>query len=283
MMNCLKFAVVPLALLATGVFAAEPGQLSPEQTRILEAARAAALAYTQQLPDFICTQMTHRAIFRTAENSFSGTGVSGRGPIAAMANGMGASSDTIEEQLTYVGGKESYEVLTHNGNKATNKDHMSLAGVVTAGEFGSLLSEVFDPTSRATFTWVHADKLHGRAVDVFRFHVPKEAGTSIFYRDTGKEIQVAYSGEVFIDAETMQVLEVQSKFDLPASFPIHVAERTVEYAPQQIAGKSYSLPSRSLVHMEDGSHSYENRIDFKNYHRFTSESTLHFDDGGQSK
>jgi hypothetical protein len=119
MTNCLKFALIPLALLATGAFAAEPGQLSPEQTRILEAARAAALAYTQQLPDFICTQMTHRAIFRTAENSFSGTGVSGRGPIAAMANGMAASSDTIEEQLTYVGGKESYEVLTHNGNKAT--------------------------------------------------------------------------------------------------------------------------------------------------------------------
>jgi hypothetical protein len=160
---------------------------------------------------------------------------------------------------------------------------MSLAGVISAGEFGSLLSEVFDPASHTTFSWAHTEKFHGRQVDVFRFNVPKEAGTSILYRDTDKEIQVSYSGEIFVDPTTAQVLEIDSKFDLPPMFPIHVAQRKVEYAPQQIAGKSYSLPARSLVHMEDGIHSYDNRIDFKDYHRFTSESTLHFDDGGQPK
>ena len=282
-MKCPRRAFVTLVLIATSVAAAEQGQLSPEQSRIIETARTAALDYTRQLPDFICTQITHRAIVKTPENSFSGTGVSGRGPIAAMANSMGFSSDTIEEQLTYVGGKESYEVLTLNGRKAVNKDHMSLAGVTSAGEFGSLLSEVFDPASHTTFSWARAEKLHGRSVNVFRFNVPKEAGTSILYQDTDKEIQVSYSGEVFIDPETMQVVEISSKFDLPPTFPIRVAERKVEYAPQQIAGKSYSLPARSLVHMEDGIHSYDNRIDFKDYHRFSSESTLHFDEGGQQK
>jgi len=68
-----------------------------------------------------------------------------------------------------------------------------------------------------------------------------------------------------------------SKLNLPANFPIHVAQRTIEYAPQDIAGKSYSLPARSLVHMEDAGHFYDNKIEFKNYHRFASESTLHFD------
>jgi hypothetical protein len=278
-----RFALVLLALIVTGSVAAEPAQLSPEKSRIIESARVAALEYTHQLPDFICTQITHRAIAKTAENGFSGTGVSGRGPIAAMANSMGFTADTIEEQLTYVGGKESYEVLSLNGRKAVNKEHMSLTGVISAGEFGSLLSEVFDPAWHTTFTWVHAEKFHGRPVDVFRFNVPKEAGTSIFYRDSDKEIQVSYSGEIYLDPETMQIVEIVSKFDLPPTFPIHVAERRVEYAPQQIAGKSYSLPTRSHVHMEDGIHSYDNQIDFKNYHRFSSESTLHFDDNGQSK
>lgn len=275
--------LILLTLIVIGAAPAETAQLSPEQSRILESARVAALEYTQQLPDFICTQITHRAIAKTPENSFSGTGVSGRGPIAAMANGMGFSADTIEEQLTYVGGKESYEVLTVNGKKAVNKQHMSFTGVMSAGEFGSLLSEVFDPASHTTFTWVHAEKLHGRPVDVFRFNVPKEAGTSVVYRDSDKEVEVSYSGEIYLDPETMQTVEIVSKFDLPPTFPIRVAERRVEYAPQQIAGKSFSLPLRSHVHMEDGIHSYDNQIDFKNYHRFSSESTLHFDDGSQSK
>lgn len=279
-----KLVFVLLMLVVTSASAAaESGQLSPEQSRMIEAARVAALQYTRQLPDFICTQVTHRAITKTPENSFNGTGVSGRGPIAAMAGNMGFSADTIEEQLTYVGGKESYELLTLNGKKTSKKEHMSLTGVISAGEFGSLLSEVFDPASHTTFSWVHAEKLHGRAVNVFRFSVPKEAGTSIFYKDSDKEIQVSYSGEIYVDPETMQTVEIVSKFDLPPTFPIHVAERRVEYAPQQIAGKSFSLPLRSHVHMEDGIHSYDNQIDFKNYHRFSSESTLHFDDSSQSK
>jgi hypothetical protein len=125
--------------------------------------------------------------------------------------------------------------------------------------------------------------MHGRPVDVFGFHVPPEAGTSIIYRDSDKEITVSYTGDIYIDPANMEVVEITSKYDLPPTFPIHIVERKVEYAPQEIAGKSYSLPSRSIVHMEDGMHSYDNRIDFKNYHRFATESTLHFDEGNQPK
>lgn len=279
-MTCLKFATVALVLMARSSFAAESGQLSPDQSKVIETARTAALQYTRLLPDFICTQITHRVISKTPDSNI-GAGVSGRSPIAAMANSMGFSSDIIEEQLTYVGGRESYDVLTFNGKKAVGKEHLSLGGAISAGEFGSVLSEVFDPASHTTFTWEHAEKLHGHPVDVFGFHVPKEAGTSIVYGDSDKEIQVSYSGEIYVDPASMEVVEISSKFDMPLNYPIHVVERKVEYAPQQIAGKNYSLPSRSLVHMEDGTHSYDNRIDFKNYHRFASESTIHFDNGSQ--
>lgn len=278
-MNCLK-TVLTIALLTSCGFAAEPAQLTPDQAKVLESARAAAMQYTKLLPDFICTQITHRSTSKNMANMGNlGAGISGRSPVAGMTNSSGYSNDVIEEQLTFAGGKESYDVLTVNHRKVTGKDHMLLAGAISAGEFGSALEEVFDPRSHTTFTWDHEATQHGHREWVFAFHVPKEAGTTIIYRDSDEDIPVSYAGRVFIDPATFQVVEITSKYDLPPDFPIKLVEREVEYAPQQIAGKSYNLPKRSLVHLEDGAHVYDNRIDFTSYHRFASESTIHFDNG----
>lgn len=283
-MTCLKSLALVLSLLASLGYAAEPAQLSSEQSGILEAARASAMQYKHLLPDFICTQITHRTTAKSMSNSGAmGTGISGRGTIASMANASGYSSDVIEEQLTYVGGKENYEVLSLNGRKAVGKDHMQFAGATSAGEFGSMLEEVFDPASHTTFTWSHTASMHGKRAWVYDFVVPRESGTEVIARDTDKEALVSISGQVFIDPETKDVLQITSKLDLPPNFPIKLAQRTIEFGPREIGGKSYSLPTRSLVHMEEGSESYDNRIEFKNYHRFASESTIHFDNENQQQ
>jgi hypothetical protein len=59
-MKRLGCVTVPLLLLVSSGYAAETSQLSAGQVKVLEAARASALQYRQQLPDFICTQITHR-------------------------------------------------------------------------------------------------------------------------------------------------------------------------------------------------------------------------------
>ena len=113
--------------------------------------------------------------------------------------------------------------------------------------------------------------------------MPRESGTEVIARDSDKQILVSISGQVYIDPATKEVLQISSKLDLPPDFPIRVAQRNIEFAPREIAGKNYSLPTRSLVHMEDGKSVYDNRIEFKDYHRFASESTIHFDNGSQPK
>ena len=119
-MNCLKIAAL-LVLLPCGAIAVEPAQLSADQTTVLESARTLAMQYTRLLPDFICTQITRRTIARSVDiNGNIGAGMSGRSPLAAMAGSSGYLSDVIDEQLTYVGGKESYEVLNVNGRKVHN-------------------------------------------------------------------------------------------------------------------------------------------------------------------
>jgi len=282
--NCLKIAATLLILLPSSAFAAESAQLSSEQISVLESARTLAMQYTHVLPDFICTQTTHRSISRALDSSGNmGAGISGRSPIAAMARASGYTSDTIDEQLTYVGGKESYEVLTVNGKKVHNVDHLQFQGATSEGEFGSMLVQVFDPASHATFTWGHATSVHGRHAWMYEFAVPRESGTEVIARDSDKEILVSISGQVYIDPETKEVLQISSKLDLPTGFPIRIAQRNIEYALRAIAGKDYILPTRSLVHMEDGKSVYDNRIEFKNYHRFASESTIHFYDNAQPK
>jgi hypothetical protein len=281
-MSRIQFAAGFLALMTCAGYAAEPAQLSPDQTKVLESARAYAMKYTHELPDFICTQITHRSAMKNMDAS-SGAGISGRSPIAAMANGMGYKSDVIEEQLTYVGGKENYSALTLNGKKMAGVDPMKLNGANSKGEFGSLLVELFDPASHTTFTWGHETRVHGRRAWVYDFEVPREAGTYAVAGDSEKAVLVPLSGEVSIVPESGEVLQISSKLDLPLDFPIRIARRSVEYAPQQIAGKSYLLPSRSLVHMEDSKQIYDNKIDFKNYHRFASESTIHFNSDDKQK
>lgn len=268
-----KTAAVLLYFAAVSAFAADSPKLSTEQAKVLESARAAALQYRQLLPDFICTQITHRS---TASKNMGamGAGMASRNP-GAMPSGTESSSDIIEEQLTYVGRKEDYEVISVAGRKVKGVTHNEIqGGAISGGEFGSVLAQIFEPSSHTIFTWNRAANLHDRRVYVFGFHVPKQAGTTVADAKTHNLTTVSFSGEVFIDPDTLDVLEISSQHDMPAGFPIQVIERRIDYAPQQIAGKSYSLPSHSQIHMEDGSLIYVNQIDFKNYHRFSSESTI---------
>jgi len=277
-MGCLRILATLLALSIAGASAAETATLTDEQNSVLENARAYALAYSRQLPDFICTQITHREVSKTDVGTL-GAGATGRNPVGVTALSKGTSgSDVIEEQLTYVGGKESYEVMTIDGRKVAGMTHMLLAGAISAGEFGSFMTEIFDPKSRTTFAWEREANLHGRHVYVYGFHVPAEAGTALIDKDTNKAILAPMAGRVFIEPKTFDVLQIISDLKVPLDFPIHLVERKVEYAPQQIAGKSYSLPSHSEMRMEDSTQVYSNEIEFKKYHRFTSESTIHVGD-----
>ncbi len=273
MLKLIKVAALALVVLALRGNASEPARLSAEQTKVLESARASALLYRTQLPDFICTQVTHR---NTASKSLGtmGAGMATRNAGAIQA-GPDSSGDVIEERLTYVGREENYEVISVDGRRVKGMTHMQIqGGAISGGEFGSVLAQIFEPSSHTTFTWDRATILRGRHIYIFGFHVPRQAGTTVADAKTKNQTVVSFSGQVSIDPETLQVIEITSKHDMPPGFPIQVFDRRVEYAPRQIAGKTYSLPAQSVIHIEDGARVYVNRIDFKNYHRFTSESTI---------
>ncbi len=131
-MRCHGAAFTLVVLFALGVCSAKAARLTAEQSNVLEDARAYALRYVDQLPNFVCTQVTRRE-----------TGVwdsSIRGP-------QRDTVDTVEEQLTFTAGKEHYKVITINGKEAAGVTHEQLTGASSWGEFGSQFAQIFNPKS----------------------------------------------------------------------------------------------------------------------------------------
>jgi hypothetical protein len=259
------------AAMECGAFAA-PAPLSAEQTDFLESARLSALQYTQKLPDFICTQITHREVLSINgyASPITGRGISGFGPDTLV------SSDEIQERLTYFNQREKYGVIAINGRKVVGMRHMDIAGAISAGEFGSVLRDIFAPKSHTVFFWDRVAKLRGRRVWVFAFEVPAEAGAQVYDQLAGQQIVAAYGGQIFVDESSRDILRIVSKVHLPPGFHIKAANRSVDYRAASIAGKEFNLPFHSEVRITDGGLLYDNKIDFKNYHRFAVESTIHY-------
>lgn len=264
-----------LLFLALNAAAVAPAQPSPDQAKVLESARASALTYSSKLPDFVCTQTTHRSSWNPSEAAHFATGISAATPLSASPS---AEADTmghdITEQVTYFDQKESYQVIAVDGRKVSGVTHLQLQGAMTAGEFGSALHDVFDPASKTAFSQGKLTHLHHHQVWEFAFHVPSEHGNIVLLTNPDRETEVPYSGEVFIDPDTLDVVRIHSTLDLPAGFQLQHGETTVDYRPILIAGRKYNLPFHSEVRLADTSRVYVNTIDFRRYHKYVAESRI---------
>jgi hypothetical protein len=277
--NSFAIPVLSLLLAVSPALGAASPPLSPEQAKILESVRTSALRYTQKLPDFMCKQITHRQISAAGNFGNSLTGISGPRALAGLA-AMSSTpdvGDVIEERLTFIDQKENYTVLTVNGRKVTGLNPMQFQGAISAGEFGSDLRNIFDPSSGAVFAWDRPGTLHHRSVYIYSFHVPAQHGAIVFDRNSGRQLVAPYAGRIFVGVATLGVLRIEDRLDLPPDFPIRDASVTIEYRPIVIAGHSYMPPFRSELRMQDATRQYVNTIDFRNYQKFVVESTVLYD------
>jgi len=267
MTNLRAAPILIAAILASQASAApNPAPNPADQQRIVDSARQYALAYTASLPNFICTQVTDRdqSTLATAPTVDSG-----------MVAPQHGSSDRIVEKLTYFNQQENYEVISVKGVKAVGVQHTQLDGATSTGEFGSAMHSIFDPESQTVFTWHKPAALRGRHVFVLGYQVPREAGVPVTALNNLSTV-VAYRGEVFVDQETLEILRITTQFDLPRGFPIESAHRFVDYQQVSVAGKNYNLPFHSEVTLQHSATTFTNKIDFKDYRKFTVESTIRF-------
>ena len=238
-----------------------PPPSAEEQERIIEAARENALSYTDRLPDFVCLQLTRRYV----------------DPTGLEMDWL--KRDEIKTRVSYFEHKENYEVLSVNDRVVSNRGMFELGGANSTGEFGSMLSELFDPRTGTRFRWARHSLLRRRPVYVFHYQVLRGRSRWRIRFDNSREIVTAYRGLVYIDKESEQVLRIaMSATGIPADFPIQEASSRLDYDFAEISGREFLLPLKAQMNMRQSKFLIRNNVEFRLYRKFSAESTLTFED-----
>jgi hypothetical protein len=180
--------------------------------------------------------------------------------------------DTLEVEITYQADKgEQFKLLRISG-KPTTQSYEALGGSTSTGEFGSLLTSLFIPQSKATFKEVRHETFRGRPTALYDFRVQKANSNAIISdKDSGQKTVAAYTGSMWIDTESKGVLRIEVAYEgMPPRFPVSMSETAVEYDWVTIGDQRYLLPVRAELLMgRDSVNVYtRNVIEFRNYHKF---------------
>ena len=221
-----------------------------EQKRTIDTAREIAIHYSGKLPDFICTEQVERT---------DSTGPNNR------------KTDRLTIELSY-SGKESYKLVAINGSP-TKQALESLDGLITGGEFGSLLLGIFNPSSSADFRWKESSNIRNRGAAVYTYRIARANSHYLLGHRAKNGTMVSapagYHGEVVLDGQTTKVLRLTaSADDIPKDSDILQSSMEVDYDFIDVAGNGYLLPSHSVARLERGYRQVTNSVTFADYRKF---------------
>ena len=252
------FSIPLVAALARGQMPSEQ-----ETAAALELARKAALSYGQSLPDFIGTEVVQRYLDLTCSGDWK-------------------TLDTLTIKLTYYRHHEDHQLLLRNG-EATNLDYSMLIGAVPVGEFGEALVDLFDPASRTKFTWEKWAQDHKRPAGVYGYQVSAaNSRYTLTYRTvTGlPHVLIGFHGVMEADRATGVVFHYTYIADRPPrGFPIRSSTTSVNYDRANVGGVEYWLPAVSETRMRSVEGCALNRAEFREYRKFSADSTVTFGTG----
>jgi len=238
---------------------------SIRQQKILDLMREYALSYTNNLPNFICVQVTRQYVDPNAGDHYRSIG-------------------NILAKVSYNEGREKYNVYSVNGQfMDTSMEGVPMhGGAISTGEFGSLMREIFEPHSQAEFGWDHWATLRGRRMAVFNYFIDSgHSSWSISYSaGPGDEQRIitAYKGLVYADENTGEIDRIKFvAIDIPKSFPVNEATEILDYDAVQISGQQYVCPLVARLFMRADRQSSKNEIEFRDYRKFGTESNITYD------
>ncbi|MFL6414360.1 MAG: hypothetical protein ACJ74Y_01665 [Bryobacteraceae bacterium] len=238
---------------------------SVRQQQILGQIKEYALSYTKSLPNFICVEVIRRYVDPMSADRYQSIG-------------------NVLARLSYNQGQESYKVYSVNGHaEDTTIDRAAAGGgAISQGEFGSMMREIFEEKSGATFKWDHWATLRGRRMAVFNYAIGSgRSGYSISYSSgPGDEqrIYTAYRGLIYADQDTGEISRITFEaIDIPQSFPVRQATEVLDYDLVEISGQQYVTPRSARLYMTAGREKTKNELEFRNYRKFGTESAITYD------
>ncbi len=232
---------------------------SDPKMELVERGREAAAEFAQKLPNYVCQQLTTRYVSQ------------GR-PVNWQAQ------DTVSAAVVYEDGREDYRNIAVNG-RAVNKKMEEIGGNTSTGEFGTILLNLFHPSTDANFKWIKESVTSRMTTAVYDFSVTKPHSNWQIHVES-QSVAPAYRGTVWIDTNTARVMRIEMEaLDMPSDFPIDMIQTAVDYDFVSLGPERFLLPTHSeSISCERGSSVCgRNVIDFRNYHKYMGESKIIFD------
>ena len=234
----------------------------------LDEVRAYALAYAQELPDFVCVEQTRRYL-------------------ASDAGQAWRLVDTLVAQLTFFNQKEEHKLLSQNGRAVKDASYESAGGLLSVGDFGTILRQIFDPKTQTTFTWQRYATLRGRKVQVFSYRVPLPVYRIAYQGEAKAPLQttkVPYRGSVSVDSESHVILQITCEtLNIEPSFPVRLVNETLEYDSVRIGDRKFVLPHAATldmrIHVYRGMNTIRNEKEFLSYRKYSADTVIKF--GGE--
>ena len=231
--------------------------LSPRQA-FVEKARGVAAAYVEGLPNYVCQEVTTRYVSETRQPSWQ-------------------VIDVVAAEVVYENRKESYRNVTING-KPTKKAPEE-TGAWSSGEFGTILRNLFEPGTDADFKYTSDDTIERQSAAVYKFAVERLRSSWKIWVP-GQYILPAYKGSVWIDKQSANVLRIEMQAEeIPEEFPRIAVETAVDYDYITLGTpEKFLLPVHAevLSCSRNSNECERNVIEFRNYHKFTGESIIKF-------
>jgi len=217
-----------------------------------------ALRYQGELPDFLCEER----ITRSEAN--------------AKTPDRWKQIDTLEEELGFVGGRETHTLLSING-KPTRVSHEDLDGMRSDGllQFVMVPAWIFGPRVNGRFDWSRWELREGRRVAVFSFQVPPSILTHPLANQS-QSFLVGYHGLIYADAASGDMVRLEAHMDAPKDFPFQEDAFEIDYGQVEIAGKRFLLPVSSLGWVREGKDLTRNEIGFGAYRKYGADASVTF-------
>lgn len=226
-----------------------------ENDPLIDQAAQAAFEFDGTLPNFLCDEIVTRSFSDDKPPKWK-------------------KKDTVQVDLMYVDRREDYRNVRVNG-KLLKSGTPEDTGSWSTGDWGTTLVDILHPATAAVFKRRGKDKIAGIDCEVFDFTVEK--ANSHWTVRYGKPIKPAYKGAIWIDPKSGRSLRTEMQaVRLPSDYELDWVEQMTEYGWVTIGSEKFLLPVRSenLACWRYTTKCSRNELEFKNYRKFSAESTI---------
>lgn len=208
----------------------------------------------RQLPNLIASRDTTGFEDRPQEDSLEATGIVSYSYQPLHIIGRSSATVTFRDRK---------EVIADSA-RISSKKESKIGGLSSSGEFGPILSTVLGDALKGKISWARWEQNGAQRLAVFHYEVPDEKSNYRVafccivngYDSAGQpdlrpfDERAGYHGEIAFDPADGAIVRMMLRSDLPPHELVSDAGMIVEYAPVDIAGKSYICPVKSVSILE---------------------------------